>query len=148
MTRTPLKQSAAGCVIRDEVGKIMVVEPVYKDMWEIPGGQIEEGESPREACEREVDEELGLVLHVGELLCIDYVRSRDSYRFVFDGGVVDQSMIDSICLPPDELLSYRFVALEEAAQLVNPRLGRRLRAIGEASTGRYLEDAERPNAST
>ncbi|CAN5733096.1 hypothetical protein BH20ACT1_BH20ACT1_01710 [soil metagenome] len=33
-----------------------MVEPAYKDTWEIPGGQIESGESPREACEREVDE--------------------------------------------------------------------------------------------
>jgi ADP-ribose pyrophosphatase YjhB (NUDIX family) len=79
---TPLKQSA-GYIFRDEVGKFLVVEPAYNDTWEIPGGQIESGESPREACEREVDEELGLVVHVGDLRCIDHVRSRDSYRFAF-----------------------------------------------------------------
>lgn len=61
----------------------MVVGPAYKNTWEIPGGQIESGESPCEACEREVDEELGPVVHIGALRCIDYVRSRDSCWFVF-----------------------------------------------------------------
>jgi 8-oxo-dGTP pyrophosphatase MutT (NUDIX family) len=35
-----------------------LLEPTYKEDWEIPGGIIEENESPREACKREVLEEL------------------------------------------------------------------------------------------
>ena len=35
-------------------------------MWEFPGGKVEPGETLRAALEREVDEELGMRVHVGE----------------------------------------------------------------------------------
>ncbi len=36
--------------------------------WEFPGGKVEPGESPADALAREIFEELGLVIDVGELL--------------------------------------------------------------------------------
>lgn len=45
----------------------------FKDMWEFPGGKIEEGESSQEALIREIREELDTDISVGKRIdCIEY----------------------------------------------------------------------------
>jgi len=57
----------------DSGGRVLVVKPTYKPGWELPGGSVEDGESPATAATREVDEELGLRRSPGCLLAVDYV---------------------------------------------------------------------------
>ncbi|MEJ2860906.1 NUDIX hydrolase [Actinomycetospora flava] len=41
---------AAAAVFRDDDGRVLLVHPVYKPGWELPGGIVEAGESPAVAC--------------------------------------------------------------------------------------------------
>jgi 8-oxo-dGTP diphosphatase len=64
----------------------LLVEPVYKDYWEIVGGCVEANESPRPGAAREVKEELGQTVVPGRLLVVDWVPPggtvpRDSCSF-------------------------------------------------------------------
>ena len=42
----------------------------FKDGWEFPGGKIEENESPRDAVSREIGEELGVSIGVGDRIYV------------------------------------------------------------------------------
>ncbi len=61
----------AGAVIRDETGRLLLVlraNDPGRGLWSLPGGRLEGEESPAEAAAREVYEETGLEVRVGELL--------------------------------------------------------------------------------
>jgi 8-oxo-dGTP pyrophosphatase MutT (NUDIX family) len=53
------KRMAATAFFRDDQGRVLLVNPVYKETWDLPGGAVEAEESPHAACRREVAEELG-----------------------------------------------------------------------------------------
>ena len=120
----------AGLLIKNSEGAVLIVEPSYKDNWEIPGGSVEKDESPRAACHREAFEELGIRVDIGRLLCLEWQgpepERTESLMFIYDGGLFADS--SQITLPSDELLSYRFVDSSDFDDYLLPRLSRRLRA--------------------
>ncbi|MGH3504259.1 MAG: NUDIX domain-containing protein [Nocardioidaceae bacterium] len=63
---------AAGVIIHDAHGRVLLVKPTYKAGWEVPGSYVKPDESPRTAAAREVHEELGASIEPGRLLAVDW----------------------------------------------------------------------------
>ena len=144
----PRIAASAGAMIFDRLGRILILNPSYKRRWAIPGGQIEaNGESPWEACRREVFEECGLRVQAGRLVCVDFLRSRPDrpggVRFLFDCGVFADEALSAITLQEEEIVEHRFVALDEALERLSGPLRRRVRKAIGAKHCLYLEEGRR-----
>jgi 8-oxo-dGTP diphosphatase len=127
----PKKRMAAGALITDGSDRILLVKPVYRPEWLIPGGSIEVDESPATGCAREVHEELGFSIPIGALLLCEYsprtTERPEAMQFIFDGGVFDAATTARIRLPADELSEFRFVQVDQAAGMLPAKLGNRMR---------------------
>ncbi|MFG2182648.1 NUDIX domain-containing protein [Streptomyces abikoensis] len=141
---------AAGALFFNDQGHVLLVRPSYKPGWEVPGGYVEEGESPLAACRREVQEELGVSAAIGSLLVVDWAPSEaegDKVLYIFDGGVLPPDEVGAIKLASDELLAAEFHPAGTLDELLIPRLARRVKqaitARGQAHP-RYLEHGELP----
>ena len=102
---------AAGALITNPAGRVLIVKPNYRDHWTLPGGVCEHGEPPHAGCAREVTEEVGLVLPMGALLAVDWSQpygsdARPIMHFVFDGGTVPDGT--RIVVQEEELDAYQF----------------------------------------
>ena len=148
----PKKRMGAGSIFLDEKGNVLVVKPSYKDGWSIPGGTVDEDESPKQACIREVKEEISLSIDNVRFLCVDYGPKEhdhdgksESLQFIFYGGILDKNSISKIKLDSRELTEFRFVTVSEAEKLLSQKLARRLPKCVEAiktGTSVYLENGE------
>lgn len=147
--------SAAGALFFDEHGRLLILKPVYREGYIIPGGTTEKNESPRQTCLREIQEELHLQPTLGMLLCLDYKSESEpdvgdeSFQFIFDGGILSAEQIAAIVLDPEEHNAYRFVTVEEAIRLCNKKLAHRLPYCIRARETKifcYLENGDPPHA--
>lgn len=143
---------SAGALIFDRAGLLLIVKPTYKSGWTIPGGVMEaNGETPWQACRREVAEECGIDVRNGRLACVDFRPPRPGrpggIRFLFDCGTMDDQDLAAIVIQSEEISEYRIVGLPDALPLLRGPIRRRVRA---ASRGRglvYLEDGRQVPAA-
>jgi len=136
---------SAGALICDRAGRLLILKPTYKTGWTIPGGVMEnDGETPWDACQREVREECGIELSSGRLACVDFRSGRPGHpggiRFLFDCGPADDAALAAIKLQPEEIAEHRFVPLDTALALLRPPIRRRVRAVSRHRGFVYLED--------
>lgn len=114
-----VKQVVAGLIFQD--GKVLICQRTkHQTMplkWEFPGGKIEEGEQPRDALRRELEEELGINATIGE----EVSRIRHEYRgggavelrfyavHSYGGALVNRIFKDIRWADPSELPSFDFL---------------------------------------
>ena len=140
----PMHIVAAGGLVTNSLGQVLLIKsPRYGD-WEFPGGQVEESETIPHALEREVFEETGIVARVKSLIGI-YSNTRKP-------SIVN---IDFICQyvsgepkTSAESIAVEWVDREEALSLVKReavymRLKNMLEFSGEITYAAYFVDPNR-----
>ena len=83
------------------------------EYWDIPGGMVEEGETPSAAAIRETKEEVNLDIVIGPILHEDsnYDKSKGTVftRIVYQAELIDGQDENNIILQEDEHSEYRLV---------------------------------------
>lgn len=139
--------ASAGAIILDPDGRLLILKPNYKDGWTIPGGVMEaDGESPWDACRREVLEETRLKVRVGRLVCVDTRPAKPKkgrqlgLRFLFHCGNITAEQAGSVKVQKYEISKYRFAEPAEALRLLRPAVSRRVAVGLDAKHCSYLEN--------
>jgi ADP-ribose pyrophosphatase YjhB (NUDIX family) len=122
--------AAASAIVTNDEGAILLHRRVDNDMWALPGGGMELGESIANTVVREVHEETGLQVKAKHVIA---VYSDPKHVFAYSDGEVRQEF--SICIAceltggniivSDESKEVRFFTLDE---IVNLRMHPRIRA--------------------
>lgn len=136
----PRKRAITQMLIRDGEGRVLLCQLTYKQDWDLPGGVVEVGESPRDAASREVEEELALTIPTGELLLTDWLPPwrgwDDAVCLIWDGGVHDASVLDAVVKQAREIKDVRFCTVAEVRELATDFTARRVEAALQRVDGR------------
>jgi 8-oxo-dGTP pyrophosphatase MutT (NUDIX family) len=135
-------RQGAGALITCPAGRVVMYDVTYRDYLEVPGGAVEEDESPPAACARECWEELGIDIEVGRLLVLDHQtdggEKGNSVMFVYDGGVIEESALCRV--RSDEGRGVVLVDPKDLGSVTIPRLAHRIRcALTARETGGVVE---------
>jgi 8-oxo-dGTP diphosphatase len=121
---------AVGAIVVHDDSLLMVLrgrEP-NKGLWTVPGGRVEGGEYLADALRREVREETGIDIEVGDLLGI-LERFGDEHFVILD--FLAQPLDDTSPRASDDAAEAKWVPLREVAKLdCTPRFVETLRGWG------------------
>jgi len=143
----PRKRAISQMLIRSTDDRVLLCQLTYKRDFDLPGGVVEVSESPQLAVAREVEEELGLKVEAGPLLLTDWLPPwggwDDAVCLVFDGGVHDPSVVDTIVRQEREIRSAAFCTLQElqdkCADFTARRIESALRNLSDNPGPSYTE---------
>jgi 8-oxo-dGTP diphosphatase len=135
----------AGVLFRDPDDRVLLVKPSRKAGWDIPGGYVEPGESPKRAVSRE---ELGIEPPIGRLLVVDrapHPKEGDKVLFIFGGGELSNGNLSPAA--PDEIEEVKFSDDTDRPDLMPQRLLDRLASALRVDEGdTYLEPGTRSDS--
>lgn len=143
---------AGAGIVLNENDEILMVK-TYRGGWVFPGGQVEVGENVIDAVKREIMEEAGIDIEVGEVFCI----SSNTGKYPGYNGVKEvptKIMLDFICKaksgtprPSVENSESAYVPKDKVLELIQaPSIIERYKAYLEYE-GRpiYMEYVTRPS---
>lgn len=78
---------AVAAVVRDESGRVLMIERTDNGLWAVPGGAQDLGETTRQAAERETFEETGITIAITGIVGI---YSDPRHVIAYDDGEVRQ----------------------------------------------------------
>ncbi len=113
---------AVGAVVFKDKRVLLVRrgQPPAEDLWAIPGGSVEIGETLQEAAEREIQEETGIQIRAAKpIYTFDVIERDGSGRIRFHYVIVDLTA-DYISGEPsagDDAVEARWVSAEEINRL-------------------------------
>ncbi|NUU23936.1 MAG: NUDIX hydrolase [Streptomycetaceae bacterium] len=138
----PRHYVGAAVLVTDPGGRVLLLEPTYREGHLLPGGCIDADEDPRTCARRELVEETGLRLRVGALLDVDWrpadpvadgAMASPVLQFIFDGGTVPADIRPRL---DAESRSWCWATLDEARSLQGPAGHARLVRAYHARTRR------------
>jgi ADP-ribose pyrophosphatase len=115
-------------VIRDE--KVLLVKrrkPPGKGLWSIPGGRVELGETLKEAAEREVKEEAGVIIRAKDPVYTFDLIDRDKQGYIRFHYVIVDLLADYVSgkvNPSSDACEARWVTPRELEDLPVSRITR------------------------
>lgn len=126
-----LHPDAAGGVIVDQQGKILLVHQTYGEKkWNLPGGTRERGEAPWETVVRECKEEINVTIQPADCVLsgLYYWPHRDAYHFTFlirnwtgvpkpDNVEIDQVAFFPIYQLPSPISNFTIQRIQHALQM-------------------------------
>jgi RimJ/RimL family protein N-acetyltransferase/ADP-ribose pyrophosphatase YjhB (NUDIX family) len=136
----PRKRAIGQLQVRDRDRRVLLCQLTYKRDWDLPGGVVEVGESPRLAVGREIEEELALQIEPGSLLLTDWLPPwggwDDAVCLVFDGGQHDAAILAEMVTQPREIRTAEFCTLDQVEERCADFTARRIRAaLAAADSG-------------
>ncbi|MBI5405745.1 NUDIX hydrolase [Candidatus Kaiserbacteria bacterium] len=112
----------AFCVIRDNNHRVLLCHRRDKDMWNLPGGKVEKGESPWDAAVREAREEIGLSVTIHSLIGCYFKPSVNDLVFMFT-AIPSDNQLPHISDEADEV---RYFSLDALPDTTAPKQRERL----------------------
>lgn len=142
------KKRIGSCALLFYKRDLLIVQPTYNPGWILPGGTVEAEESPLEALNREIKEELHIHVEPTRLLSVDYISNRDVkgeyIQFLFGCKDLSESQVQSIKLLPYELNDFKFSPIEKALEMLVPAVAKRVESTLASQEnfagGIYLEN--------